>query len=151
MSSVDDLDSHLIQTGLPFEQIGHNTWVIQPEGGHMQQIAVSADQPIVLFSVPVIELTTEQKSDVALFRCLLELNAELLHSSYSLQGDRVVLSGAQQLENLDFNEFQAMIDDMCMALDNHWDRLSPWGLQRKPPASNTEPSADDRAATEGSV
>lgn len=150
MSSVDDLDSHLIQTGLPFEQIGHNTWVIQPEGGHMQQIAVSADQPIVLFSVPVLELTAEQRNDVALFRCLLELNAELLHSSYSLQGEKIVLSGAQQLENLDFNEFQAMIDDMCMALDKHWDKLSPWGLQRKPKATNTaEPTADQ--ATEGSV
>jgi hypothetical protein len=159
MSSVDDLDSHLIQTGLPFEQIGHNTWVIHPEGGHMQQIAVSADQPIVLFSVPVLELTAEQRNDVALFRCLLELNAELLHSSYSLQGERIVLSGAQQLENLDFNEFQAMIDDMCMALDKHWDKLSPWGLQRKPRATTdqtsaqiaAEQAADDRAATKGSV
>ena len=151
MSSVDDLDSHLIQTGLPYEQIGHNTWVIQPEGGHMQQIAVSADQPIVLFSVPVLELTAEQKDDVALFRCLLELNAELLHSSYSLQGDKIVLSGAQQLENLDFNEFQAMIDDMCMALDNHWDRLAPWGLHGKPRGTNTDEPTADQAATEGSV
>lgn len=150
MNSVDDLDSHLIQTGLPFEQIGHNTWVIQPEGGHAQQIAVSADLPIVLFSVPVLELTDALRNDVELFRCLLELNAELLHSSYSLQGDKIVLSGAQQLENLDFNEFQAMIDDMCMALDKHWDKLAPWGLQRKPEASNPD-STDDRAATEGSV
>jgi hypothetical protein len=140
MSSVDDLDSHLIQTGLPFEQIGHNTWVIHPEGAHAPQIAVSADLPIVLFSVPVLELTTEQRKDVELFRCLLELNAELLHSSYSLQGDKVVLSGAQQLENLDFNEFQAMIDDMCMALDKHWDRLAPWGLQPKRKATSTEGS-----------
>lgn len=145
MSSVDDLDSHLIQTGLPFEQIGHNTWVIQPESPHAPQIAVSADIPIVLFSVPVLELTDEQRNDVELFRCLLELNAELLHSSYSLQGNKIVLSGAQQLENLDFNEFQAMIDDMCMALDNHWDKLAPWGLQSKPKAT-TEPTA-----TEGSV
>ena len=150
MSSVDDLDSHLIQTGLPFEQIGHNTWVIHPEGAHAPQIAVSADLPIVLFSVPVLELADEQRKDVELFRTLLELNAELLHSSYSLQGNRIVLSGAQQLENLDFNEFQAMIDDMCMALDNHWDKLAPWGLQGKPKAASTEATAD-RAATEGSV
>jgi len=146
MSSVDDLDSHLIQTGLPFEQIGHNTWVIHPEGAHAPQIAVSADVPIVLFSVPVFELSSEQRSDVELFRCLLELNAELLHSSYSLQGDKVVLSGAQQLENLDFNEFQAMIDDMCMALDKHWDRLAPWSPQGKRPATS-----QSTTGTEGSV
>ena len=131
MSSVDDLDSHLIQSGLQYEQIGHNTWVIIPESAHRAQIAVSADDPIVLFSLPVLDLGEAQHDDVELYRCLLSLNAELLHSSYSLQGDKVVLSGAQQLENLDFNEFQAMIDDMCMALDNHWDKLSPWGLQSK--------------------
>lgn len=144
MSSVDDLDSHLIQTGLPYEQIGHNTWVIQPESAHGPTIAVSADVPIVLFSVPVLELTKEQHDDVHLFRCLLELNAELLHSSYSLQGDKVVLSGAQQLQNLDFNEFQAMIDDICMALDNHWDRLAPWGLRAKQETTG-------QAAAEGST
>lgn len=146
MNSVDDLDSHLIQTGLPFEQIGHNTWVIQTEGLHAPQIAVSADLPIVLFSVPVLELTEEQRGDVELFRGLLELNAELLHSSYSLQGDKVVLSGAQQLENLDFNEFQAMIDDMCMALDKHRDRLERWGAKSKGKATSHR-----TIGTEGSV
>jgi hypothetical protein len=151
MSSVDDLDSHLIQTGLPFEQIGHNTWVIQPESAHAPQIAVSADVPIVLFSVPVIELTGEQRKDVELFRCLLELNAELLHSSYSLQGDKVVLSGAQQLENLDFNEFQAMIDDMCMALDKHWDRLAPWGPKGNRNRTTEGATGEGTTATEGSV
>lgn len=145
MSSVDDLDSHLIQTGLPYEQIGHNTWIIQPDSAHPAQIAVSADVPIVLFSVPVLELTDALRDDVKLFRCLLELNAELLHSSYSLQGDKVVLSGAQQIENLDFNEFQAMIDDMCMALDNHWDKLAPWGLQGK--RKGTAPGAGEATDT----
>jgi hypothetical protein len=148
MSSVDDLDSHLIQTGLPYEQIGHNTWVIQPDSAHPAQIAVSADVPIVLFSVPVLELTAALRDDVKLYRCLLELNAELLHSSYSLQGDKVVLSGAQQIANLDFNEFQAMIDDMCMALDNHWDKLAPWGLQGK---SRRSAQGEGEAAAEGSA
>ncbi|MEM7153522.1 MAG: hypothetical protein AAF799_11820 [Myxococcota bacterium] len=131
MSSLDDLDSHLIKTGLAYDQIGHNTWVIHPETAHPAHIAVTADEPIVLFSLKVFELGAEPNDEVGLYRCLLELNAELLHSSYSLQGDKVMLSGAQQLENLDFNEFQAMIDDICMALDNHWDRLSTWGLRQQ--------------------
>ncbi|MCX4246678.1 type III secretion system chaperone family protein [Paraliomyxa miuraensis] len=142
MSSVDELDSHLIQTGLPYEQIGHNTWVIHPDSAHAAQIAVSADVPIVLFSVPVLEITDQLRDDVKLFRCLLELNAELLHSSYSLQGDKVVLSGAQQIENLDFNEFQAMIDDMCMALDRHWDKLAPWGLRGKSKSADADSNAE---------
>lgn len=127
MSSLDDLDSHFTRAGLTYEQIGHNTWVITPESAHPAQIAVSADDPIVLFSLEVFTLGGQEVDHEGLFRRLLELNAALLHSSYSLQDARVVLSGAQQLENLDFNEFQAMIDDMCMALDNHWDELAKWG------------------------
>jgi len=129
MSNVHDIGSHLTKTGLPFEQIGHDTWIIHPESTHRAQIAVSADDPIVLFSLPVFELDEKSRGDIKLFQSLLEFNAGLLHSSYSLQGNKVMLSGAQQLENLDFNEFRAMIDDICMALDNHWDKLSAWGLQ----------------------
>jgi hypothetical protein len=61
-----------------------------------------------------------------LYRTLLELNAQLLHSGYALQGDQIVLAGAQQLENLDFNEFQAVLEDMSMALDNHYEKIAPW-------------------------
>lgn len=130
MSSLDDLDRYLQQTGLPHEQIGHNTWVIAPDTAHPAQIGVTADEPIVLFSVSVLELTDNVQNQVELLRLLLEFNAELLHSSYSIQGGNVMLSGAQQLENLDFNEFQAMIDDMCMALDNQWDKLADWGISK---------------------
>jgi hypothetical protein len=146
MSRLDDLDAHFTRTGLPFEQIGHNTWVITPESAHPAQIAVNADDPIVLFSLDVFTLGGQEQDHEGLFRQLLELNSELLHSSYSLQGDKVVLSGAQQLENLDFNEFQAVIDDMCMALDNHWDKLAKWGTPASKPASEGETAAAEGSA-----
>ena len=91
----------------------------------------------MLFSIPVLDVTADVSNPGELYRLLLTLNSELLHASYSLQSDRVVLSGAQQVENLDFNEFQAMIDDMCMALDRHWDQLAPWGLKNKGEAAAT--------------
>ena len=34
-----------------------------------------------------------------------------------------------------------MIDDMCMALDNHWDKLSEWGLKKQRAANAAEGSA----------
>ncbi len=145
MSSLDDLDSHFARTGLPHEQIGHNTWVLTPDSAHPAQIAVSADDPIVLFSLEVFTLGGQEVDHEGLFRSLLELNSELLHSSYSLQSDKVVLSGAQQLENLDFNEFQAMIDDMCMALDNHWDKLAKWGTPASKPVNEGETAAEGSA------
>ena len=127
MASTDELDSYLIKMGLPYEQVGEGTWVINPDSASRRApIGVTIEEPIVLFSIPMFELGTDVPERERLFRTLLELNAELLHSSYALQGDQVVLSGAQQLENLDFNEFQAMVDDMCIALDNHLERIAPW-------------------------
>jgi hypothetical protein len=131
MASNDELDSYLIKMGLPYEQVGEGTWVINPDSSMRRApIGVTIEEPIVLFSIPMFELGTEVPERERLFRTLLELNSELLHSSYALQGDQVVLSGAQQLENLDFNEFQAMVDDMCIALDNHLERIAPWIGQR---------------------
>jgi hypothetical protein len=37
-----------------------------------------------------------------------------------------VLSGASQAATLDINEFQAVLDDLTMALDNHFEKLAPW-------------------------
>jgi hypothetical protein len=125
MSSVDQLDSYLINSGLPYEQIGDGTWVLHPESAHGAQIGIKISEPIILFSIQMFELSNDIKNREHLFRTLLELNSELLHASYSLQGSQVVLSGALQSENLDLNEFQAVVDDMCMALDNHYDRIAP--------------------------
>jgi hypothetical protein len=125
MSNIDDLDSYLIKSGLPYEAIGDGTWVLHPESAHLAPIGVKMEEPIVLFSIQMFEVSPDIKDREGLFRLLLELNSELLHASYSLQGNQVVLSGAQQLENLDFNEFQAVVDDMCMALDNHYAKIAP--------------------------
>lgn len=123
--NVDQLDSYLLNSGLPYEQIGNGTWVLRPESAHGAQIGIKISDPIILFSIQMFELSHDIKQRERLFQTLLELNSELLHASYSLQGNQVVLSGAQQAENLDLNEFQAMVDDMCMALDNHYDRIAP--------------------------
>ncbi len=126
MASTDELDSYFIKMGLPYEQVGDGTWVVHPDSTIHVPIGVQIEDPIVLFSIAMFELPPDATDRERLFRTLLELNGELLHSSYALQGDRVILSGAQQLENLDFNEFQAMVDDMCIALDNHMEKIAPW-------------------------
>lgn len=125
MTSAEDVESFLIHSGLPYELIAEGTWVLHPESAHNAQIGIKLSDPIVLFSLQMFELSPDITQREALFRLLLELNSELLHASYALQGGQVVLAGAQQLENLDFNEFQAMVDDMCMALDNHFNRIAP--------------------------
>jgi len=59
-----------------------------------------------------------------LFRTLLELNAtEMMHGAYGIEGDAVVISDALQIENLDYNEFAATIDDITLAVASHHSRL----------------------------
>ena len=39
-----------------------------------------------------------------------------MHASYGLDDGRIVLSSALELENLDFNELQATLDEIDIAL-----------------------------------
>jgi hypothetical protein len=52
----------------------------------------------------------------ALYELLLRLNTtELFHCAFGIEGNAIVLVSALELENMDFNEFQAVIDDIGMA------------------------------------
>jgi hypothetical protein len=61
----------------------------------------------------------------ALYRTVLTLNTnEMVHGAFGLEGEAVVIVHALELENLDFNEFQAVVDDMAMAVSKHYPNLS---------------------------
>jgi hypothetical protein len=122
------VESYLLRTGVPHEQVDPSTYVIQLDNERRSRIAIKVEAPIVLFTTPVLDITKDTNERENLFRTLLEFNAQLLHSSYALEAGRVVLSGAQPLENLDLNEFQAVLDDMTMALDTHSDTLGKWNI-----------------------
>jgi hypothetical protein len=61
----------------------------------------------------------------ALYETLLGLNTtEMVHGAFGIESSAVVITDALQLENLDFNEFQAVIDDITMAISKHYPVLS---------------------------
>jgi hypothetical protein len=67
----------------------------------------------------------EKKS--GLYRQLLEFNArDLVHGSYGLEGDHIVLTDALELNDLDFTEFQASWDSLNLALASHLSALAPY-------------------------
>ncbi|MCA9695078.1 MAG: hypothetical protein KC636_36195 [Myxococcales bacterium] len=137
MQSSDKLESYMLRMDLPHEPIAgsENTWLVAPENLRHSAIVVRAEDPIVVFTAPVFEVRETTPNREALYRELLVLNEELLHAAYGLQGKQIVLSGALQMENLDFAEFQAMIDDMTLSLDIHLDRLAPWRPENSQEAS----------------
>lgn len=132
-TNADIVESMLFRSGAVFDQIDPTTWLLTLDNQHKSRVIVKVEDPIVLFSLPFgpLDDITELEQ---LYRTLLELNAELLHSAYAIEGDRLVLFGALQSENLDGNEFQAVIDDLTMTLDAHLEKLSGWKLGARPTA-----------------
>src|SRR4249919_3633836 len=115
MRSVKDVEAYLTQLNRQFQEIDTEpkTYVI-PSGG--TQIALRVDPPLVVLRVHIGDVK-KGDADLPLFRRLLQLNARgLVHASYGLDDDRIVLSAALELENLDFNELEATLDEIDLAL-----------------------------------
>ncbi|HJZ85441.1 MAG TPA: YbjN domain-containing protein [Polyangia bacterium] len=118
----EDIESYLIKMELPYESPKAGFWVVRGAPG-IESFVVSVGGPVVVFRIKVMEVPPANREE--LFRTLLELNAtDMIHGSYGLEGPNVVLVDCLELENLDFNEFQATFDDMTMALANHYQRLA---------------------------
>jgi hypothetical protein len=59
-----------------------------------------------------------------LYRKLLELNAaDILHGSYGIEENEVVLSDALELETLDFQELRSSYESMIYAASSHLPQL----------------------------
>ena len=85
-------------------------------GASTPQVAVRVDPPIVVCRVHIGDVNGSDTNE-QLFRRLLQYNAKtLVHASYGLEDKRIVLGAALELENLDFNELEAMLDEIDMAL-----------------------------------
>ncbi len=128
MRTREDIESYLMRSNLSFKSVGENEdgpdiWLVR-DGSSGENIIVSMAGPIVLFRVKVFELA-DIKRRVELFERLLELNAnDMMHGAYGISEDAIVLTAGLPLENLDYNEFQGTVDDITLALTNHYGTLS---------------------------
>jgi len=119
MKSVEDIESYFIRMDASHDVVGRDMWVVKDVG---IDLVVSIAGPVVVFRAKVLDLDQiPQQRRERFFQCLLELNAsEMLHGAYGLEEGAVVVTDALQLENLDFNEFRATIDDIALAVGNHY-------------------------------
>jgi hypothetical protein len=133
MRTEKDVEAYLLRSNRRFRAVdnarserddeqgerGSRTFVVD-SGERRPPVAVLVDPPLVVVRVHVGDLVPEASgsaAQAALFRKLLELNArQLVHANYGLEDTHVVLSSALELENLDFNEIQATLDEIDVAL-----------------------------------
>lgn len=128
MITRDDVQSWLDRLdggSLQVTEIEPNIWVAR--NGDGAEFVVHYAPPVLLLRVRVMELPPAEPRRGELFRQLLEFNArDLVHGSYGLEGDHVVLTDALELEDLDYSEFEASFDSVTLALASHLGALAPY-------------------------
>ncbi len=122
MRTEKDVEAYLLRSNRRYRAVdgaeGQARTFFVDSGDRTPPVAVLVDPPLVVLRVHVGDLTGGGgPGEAALFRLLLELNArQLVHASYGIEDKHVVLSSALELENLDFNEIQATLDEIDVAL-----------------------------------
>jgi hypothetical protein len=127
MTSKEDLESYLLRMGVEYEEVDEAMWRLRPTGRDTTDVVMSYAPPVVLLRLKVMEIPPET-DEVRLgpfFRRLLELNAtDVLHGSYGIEANDVVLSDALELEDLDFSELRSSFESMVIAASTHTPALS---------------------------
>jgi len=115
MRSNKDVEAYLLRMARPYNEVNEGTYVVSV-----------ASVPVALRLVPPIVVARctigpfPKDDHVGLFRHLLSLNAtSLVHAAYGIDGDNIVLTAALELENLDYNELDAVFAEMDLALAQH--------------------------------
>ena len=128
MTSKEDIEGFIVRLeseGVHAREVNPGLWVLTGSADS-PEVAVHYNPPVLVLRVKVLELGAKNSKE-ELYRHLLRLNAtDLVHGSYGIDGDAVVLTDALELENLDFNEFQASYDSMMLALASHLATLAPY-------------------------
>ena len=122
MKTSADVQAYLMKMELPYEEPREGTWVVSGLDG-LDNLVITLAGPVLVFRVKVMDIPAHHREE--LFRTLLELNAtEMMHGAYGIEGESVVIMDALQLENLDYNEFAATVDDITLAVASHHGRLA---------------------------
>lgn len=124
MKTAEDIESYLLKMDLQTDEAREGTWLVRGLTG-IDNMIITLAGPVLVFRVKVMELPRHHREE--LYRTLLELNAtEMMHGAYGIEGESIVISDALQLENLDFNEFAATVEDISLAVASHHGRLAKY-------------------------
>lgn len=130
MLTKDDIESFLVRlaaTGASHSEVEPGFWIVRPNPDSDLSVAVNYSPPVLLLRVDVMSLPDDGSRTAELTKRLLELNAsDLLHGSYGIQNDQIVLTEALELSALDYEEFLASYESMTLALASHLRELGSY-------------------------
>lgn len=126
MMTREDLESYLIRMEHDFEEIEESMWRIESDTDDVPVVVIYTP-PVVVLRLKVMNLpdNTDGARLGALYRRMLELNAtDIVHGSYGIEAQEVVLSDALELETLDFVELRSSYESLTMAASSHLPELA---------------------------
>jgi hypothetical protein len=123
MVTKEDIEgwlNKLAEDGPSFSEVEPGLWVVRPNGELDFSVVVHFSPPVVLLRVKVMTLPTDAGTLATLSRRLLELNAtDLVHGSYGIEDESIVMTEALELSHLDYEEFLAAYESITVALASH--------------------------------
>jgi hypothetical protein len=128
MVTRDDIESFLDRLaieGTTYQEVEPGLWIIRPGSVIDFDVVCHYNPPVVILRVKVMDLPADDAACNGLARRLLQLNAsDLVHGSYGIEQESVVLTEALELSHLDFEEFLAAYESMTLALTSHLRELA---------------------------
>ncbi|HYQ04151.1 MAG TPA: CesT family type III secretion system chaperone [Polyangiaceae bacterium] len=126
----EDLEGYLLRLERRFERAEDGTYLLSM-GADRPLVALRVAVPLLVAQVEIGLVPSDDSAAAPLFRKLLELNATaLVHAAYGIEGERIVLSAALALQNLDLNELEAVLADLDMALATQVSTLREFGSKK---------------------
>ena len=130
MVTREDIESfldRLSSEGASYTEVEPGLWIVRPSGALDIDVVVHYSPPVVVLRVKVMNLPTDETRVATLSRRLLQLNAtDLVHGSYGIEREAIVLTEALELSHLDYEEFLAAYEGMTLALASHLRELAPY-------------------------
>ncbi|HYQ46230.1 MAG TPA: CesT family type III secretion system chaperone [Polyangiaceae bacterium] len=126
----EDLEGYLLRLERRFERAEDGTYLLSM-GADRPLVALRVAPPLLVAQVEIGVAPVDDTTAAPLLRKLLVLNAtSLVHAAYGIEGERILLSAALPLQNLDLNELEAVLADVDMALASQVPTLRGLGSKK---------------------
>jgi hypothetical protein len=150
MRTKEEIEGFLDKLGVEgaYREVEPGLWVVKPGGPLDFDMVVHYSPPVVVLRVKVMELPKDKAVLASLSKRLLELNAsDLLHGSYGIEQNAIVLTEALELAHLDYEEFLASYESMTLALASHMREIGALGTtgEHRIPAIAKKPARAAKA------
>jgi hypothetical protein len=97
--------------------------VVENENEGVKNLIIDCEDPILVIEQLIMKLKPD--CDMEFFKWLLQVNRELVHGAFVLDdaGEMLLFRDTLQMENLDFNELDASIKALSLAMSEYGSEL----------------------------